>query len=197
MRNSALYLRWDPEINFQLGFGNQGIWISWLWEAFPPHWGPGPFFLCLLGYANWLQQGCEEGDSKRSERIWSVKKFHFASLKTLVLTLNLGTGWKSHFKWNWKGARPGIFHPAFSEVRFREFLMRIRIFNVWLGLEGKVNSHPPSAAFEGFPLPKLTSKMKNSKSWIARLIMPLTVSYDQLNQLLAEKSSEFKSIFSG
>lgn len=72
-----------------------------------------------------------------------------------------------------------------QEVRFKEFFDAEQNFNVWLGLEGKVNSHPALAApSRAFPLPKLSTNANNSNE--LEILMPLTVGYAQLDQLLAE-----------
>jgi hypothetical protein len=76
-----------------------------------------------------------------------------------------------------------------QEVRFREFFDANQNFNVWLGLSGKVNSHPATAApSRAFPLPKL-SPNENSKNEL-EILMPLSVSYSELDQLLAENLAD-------
>ncbi len=76
-----------------------------------------------------------------------------------------------------------------QEVRFREFFDSDQNLNVWLGLSGKVNSHPMAAApSRAFPLPKL-SPNPNSKNELV-IGMPLSVSYEKLDQLLAENLAE-------
>jgi len=76
-----------------------------------------------------------------------------------------------------------------QEVRFKEFFDSNQNFNVWLGLAGKVNSHPASAApSRAFPLPKLSANANKSNE--LEIIMPLTVGYDQLDQLLAENLAD-------
>lgn len=76
-----------------------------------------------------------------------------------------------------------------QEVRFKEFFDANQNFNVWLGLSGKVNSHPASAApSRAFPLPSLSPNANNSNE--LEIIMPLTVGYDQLDQLLAENLAD-------
>jgi hypothetical protein len=76
-----------------------------------------------------------------------------------------------------------------QEVRFKEFFDANQNFNVWLGLAGKVNSHPASAApSRAFPLPKLSANANKSNE--LEIILPLTVSYDQLDQLLAENLAD-------
>lgn len=76
-----------------------------------------------------------------------------------------------------------------QEVRFREFFDANQNFNVWLGLSGKVNSHPANAApSRAFPLPKLSPNL-NDKNEL-EILMPLSVSYLELDQLLAENLSD-------
>jgi hypothetical protein len=76
-----------------------------------------------------------------------------------------------------------------EEVRFREFFDSSQNFNVWLGLAGKVNSHPATAApSRAFPLPKLSAN-ENDKNEL-EILMPITVGYDQLDQLLAENLAD-------
>jgi len=76
-----------------------------------------------------------------------------------------------------------------QEVRFREFFDANQNFNVWLGLSGKVNSHPATAApSRAFPLPKL-SPNENAKNEL-EILMPLSVSYSELDQLLAENLAD-------
>jgi hypothetical protein len=74
-------------------------------------------------------------------------------------------------------------------VQFREFFDANQVFNVWLGLSGKVNSHPATAApTRAFPLPKL-SPNENDKNEL-EILMPLTVGYEELDQLLADNLAE-------
>jgi hypothetical protein len=76
-----------------------------------------------------------------------------------------------------------------EEVRFREFFDSNQNFNVWLGLAGKVNSHPATAApSRAFPLPKLSVNPNDSNE--LEIIMPLTVGYDVLDQLLADNLAD-------
>jgi hypothetical protein len=119
-------------------------------------------------------------------RKWSeqnlIGKESIASLKTLVDLTWAQVG--KPFQVELEGVQTA-FSIQPQEVRFREFFDANQNFNVWLGLEGKVNSHPASAApSRASPLPRL-SPNENDKNEL-EILMPITVGYDQLNQLLAE-----------
>lgn len=81
------------------------------------------------------------------------------------------------------------FQTAFSiqpqEVRFREFFDADQSLNVWLGLAGKVNSHPATATpSRAFPLPSLSPNSFEENA--LEILMPFSISYAELDELLAE-----------
>ncbi|MHA7129634.1 DUF4403 family protein [Algoriphagus namhaensis] len=58
-------------------------------------------------------------------------------------------------------------------------------FNLWLGLDGKINTHPADAApSRAFPLPNLQSNSDSTNR--LEIILPVGVSYEQLDRLLQE-----------
>ncbi len=83
----------------------------------------------------------------------------------------------------------GVGITAFSiqpeTVSMREFFDSGQNYHLWLGLHGKVNSHPAEAApSRAFPLPGL-SPNENPENKL-EIALPLSISYAQLNELLGE-----------
>lgn len=105
-----------------------------------------------------------------------------ASLKTLV-----DLGWSQvgkPFTVNWIGGNTA-FSIQPQQVRLHEFFDTQENLNIWLGMDGKMNSHPVgSAPSRAFPLPKL-SKNESSVNHLD-ILMPLTISYEQLDDILAQ-----------
>ncbi|WP_296704367.1 DUF4403 family protein, partial [Algoriphagus sp.] len=57
--------------------------------------------------------------------------------------------------------------------------------NLWLGLDGKVNTHPENAVpSRAFPLPKITEN-KKSENYLG-ITLPWLLSYSKLDQILGE-----------
>lgn len=71
-----------------------------------------------------------------------------------------------------------------QEIQFKEFFDQGESLNIWLGLKGKVNSHPASAApSRAFPLPDLSANENGNNQ--LDILMPLTLKYEELDRLLA------------
>ncbi len=123
-------------------------------------------------------------------RKWSeqnlIGKESIASLKPLVDLTWAQVG--KPFQVELEGVQTA-FSIQPQEVRFKEFFDANQNFNVWLGLTGKVNSHPATAApSRAFPLPKLGPN-ENAKNELV-ILMPLSVSYSDLDQLFAENLAD-------
>lgn len=72
-----------------------------------------------------------------------------------------------------------------QHIKLKEFFDTDQNYNLWLGMDGKVNSHPADAApSRAFPLPEI-SQNENSKNEVD-ILFPLTVSYDRLDELLKQ-----------
>lgn len=72
-----------------------------------------------------------------------------------------------------------------DSVKLKEFFDENQDLNIWLGLNGRVNTHPADAApTRAFPLPKLTEN-NNSENKL-EITLPWTLSYSQLDRLLGE-----------
>lgn len=83
------------------------------------------------------------------------------------------------------GAGKTGFSVQPESVKLKEFFDSGQNYNLWLGLNGKVNSHPEEAVpSRAFPLPGL-SQNENSENKL-EIVLPLTLSYAQLNNLLGE-----------
>lgn len=83
------------------------------------------------------------------------------------------------------GARKTGFSIQPDSVKLKEFFDSSQNYNLWLGLNGKVNSHPAEAIpSRSFPLPGL-SPNENSENKL-EIVLPLSLSYAQLNELLDE-----------
>ncbi len=74
------------------------------------------------------------------------------------------------------------------EVRLKEFIDEDENMTVWLGLSGKVNSHPADAApSRAFPLPNLSENSDSTNH--LDIIMPFSLSYEKLDEMLSENIS--------
>lgn len=72
-----------------------------------------------------------------------------------------------------------------ESVKLKEFFDSGQNYNLWLGLNGKVNTHPAEAfPSRAFPLPGLSTN-ENSENKL-EIVLPLTLTYSQLNELLGE-----------
>lgn len=126
------------------------------------------------------------GIVKKEIKNWASQKFGpgktLASLKPFV-----------NSAWNQAG-KPfmvdfGAGKTGFSiqpdSVKLKEFFDSNQNYNLWLGLKGKVNSHPAEAVpSRAFPLPGVSAN-ENSENKL-EIILPLSLSYAQLNELLGE-----------
>ncbi|RAI95001.1 DUF4403 family protein [Algoriphagus yeomjeoni] len=105
-----------------------------------------------------------------------------ASLKTLVDLAWAQVGKPINI--DWIGGNTA-FSIQPQQVKLTEFFDTDQNYNLWLGMNGKVNSHPANAApSRAFPLPEL-SPNENSKNELD-LLFPLAVSYTSLNELLKQ-----------
>ncbi|WP_245942088.1 DUF4403 family protein [Algoriphagus chordae] len=104
-----------------------------------------------------------------------------ADLKTLVDLAWAQVG--KPFEVAWLGGTTA-FSIQPTEVRFHNFFDQNENLTVWLGLQGKIITHPVDAApSRAFPLPKLSPNDQSENH--LDLIMPLAVSYAQLDQILS------------
>jgi hypothetical protein len=166
----------DPEINSNWDLGIKAFELVDL---------GGSLMLDVLGMQIDLSSLVGKEIRKWSEQNL-IGKESIASLKPLVDLTWAQVG--KPFQVELEGAQTA-FSIQPQEVRFNEFFDANQNFNVWLGLAGKVNSHPASAApSRAFPLPKLSPNPNNSNE--LEIIMPLTIGYDQLDQLLAENLAD-------
>jgi hypothetical protein len=166
----------DPEINSNWDLGIKAFELVDL---------GGSLMLDVLGMQIDLSSLVGKEIRKWSEQNL-IGKESIASLKPLVDLTWAQVG--KPFQVELEGVQTA-FSIQPQEVRFKEFFDANQNFNVWLGLAGKVNSHPASAApSRAFPLPKLSPNPNNSNE--LEIIMPLTIGYDQLDQLLAENLAD-------
>ncbi|MBN3581175.1 DUF4403 family protein [Algoriphagus aestuarii] len=102
------------------------------------------------------------------------------SLKTLV-----DLAWNQvgkPFTINWEGEKTA-FSIQPESVKLNEFFDQNENLNLWLGLEGKVNTHPANAApSRAFPLPKITENASSDN--ILEITLPWVLSYQKLDELL-------------
>ncbi|MDF2156292.1 DUF4403 family protein [Algoriphagus sp. CAU 1675] len=88
------------------------------------------------------------------------------------------------FSVDWQGGR-SAFSLQPEQVRFKEYFDTDDNFNVLLGLDGKINTHPIDAApSRAFPLPNLSSN--NDYGNHLEILLPLEVDYADLDQLLEQ-----------
>lgn len=105
-----------------------------------------------------------------------------ASLKTLVNLAWAQIG--KPFSVDWIGGNTAYSIQP-SQVKLKEYFDTNQNYNLWLGMDAKVNSHPADAApSRAFPLPEL-SQNDNSLNELDILI-PMSVSYTKLDELLKQ-----------
>ncbi|PZX58379.1 uncharacterized protein DUF4403 [Algoriphagus ratkowskyi] len=105
-----------------------------------------------------------------------------ASLKTLVDLAWAQVG--KPFSIDWIGGNTA-FSIQPQDLKIKEFFDANQDYNLWLGMDGKINSHPADAApSRSFPLPEL-SPNDNSTNEL-EILIPLTVKYSTLDELLKE-----------
>ena len=105
-----------------------------------------------------------------------------ASLKTLVNLAWAQVG--KPFSINWIGGNTA-FSIQPEQVKLTEFFDTDQNYNLWLGMNGKINSHPSEAVpSRAFPLPKLSSN-ENPQNELD-IFIPLSISYEKLDELLKE-----------
>ena len=105
-----------------------------------------------------------------------------ASLKTMVDLAWAQVG--RPFSVNWIGGQRA-FSVQPQAVQLKEFFDDDQTYNLWLGMNGQINSHPAEAApSRAFPLPEL-SRNENEKNEFEMLI-PFSIDYEVLNGLLRE-----------
>jgi len=104
------------------------------------------------------------------------------SLKTLV-DLAWGQAGKP-FMVDWAGGKTA-FSIQPTDVKLKEYFDSDQNLSIWLGMQGKVNAHPADAApSRAFPLPSLSPNDDSGNQ--LEIMMPLTISYDKLDQLMRE-----------
>ncbi|REG83535.1 DUF4403 family protein [Algoriphagus antarcticus] len=105
-----------------------------------------------------------------------------ASLKTMVDLAWAQVG--KPFSIEWLGGNTA-FSIQPQQLKIKEFFDDDQNYNLWLGMNGKINSHPAEAApSRAFPLPGL-SQNDNSKNEL-EITIPLSVSYAKLDELLKQ-----------
>lgn len=113
-----------------------------------------------------------------------------ASLKTVTDLAWAQVG--KPFSIEWIGGKTA-FSIQPQQVKLREFFDGDENYNFWLGMEGKVNSHPANAApSRAFPLPGLSPNENPENEF--EMLIPLTVTYATLDELLKEnlEGKEFR-----
>lgn len=105
-----------------------------------------------------------------------------ASLKTPIELAWAQVG--KPFYVDWIGGNTA-FSIQPQQLKLNEFFDTNQNYNLWLGMNGKINAHPSHAApSRAFPLPGLSNNENSSNEF--QMLMPLTVTYASLNQLLKE-----------
>ncbi|WBL42486.1 DUF4403 family protein [Algoriphagus halophytocola] len=105
-----------------------------------------------------------------------------ASLKTMVDLAWAQVG--RPFSVNWVGGERA-FSIQPQAVKLKEFFDEEQNYNLWLGMNGKINSHPAGAApSRAFPLPDLSGN-ENEKNEFEMLI-PFSLDYAFLDGFLQE-----------
>jgi len=89
---------------------------------------------------------------------------------------------------DWEGEK-SAFSIQPDSILLNEFFDKNQKLNLWLGLHGKVNTHPINAApSRAFPLPKLTDNI-NSDNYL-EITLPWVLSYVKLDQILGENLND-------
>ena len=92
------------------------------------------------------------------------------------------------FELEWEGKRIA-FSIQPEEVQINEFFNPSNNYTFWLGLQGKIRSHPFDAApSRAFPLPKL-SPNSNGENHLD-ITIPISLAYSEINDLLEENLGE-------
>lgn len=88
------------------------------------------------------------------------------------------------FMIDWEGEK-SAFSIQPESILLNEFFDTNQNLNLWLGLNGKVNTHPENAApSRAFPLPKITKNI-DSENHLG-ITLPWVLSYSKLDQILGE-----------
>lgn len=88
------------------------------------------------------------------------------------------------FTIDWEGEK-SAFSIQPDSIMLKEFFDNNQNLNLWLGLNGKVNTHPANAApSRAFPLPKITEN-SDSENHLG-ITFPWVLSYTKLDQILGE-----------
>ena len=115
-----------------------------------------------------------------NEHLTGGKKI--ASLKTIVDLAWAQVG--KPFAVEWLGGNTA-FSIQPQQINLNEYFDTDQNYNLWLGMDGKVNSHPANAApSRAFPLTGLSQNDNPANK--VEMIIPLTVSYDKLDELLKQ-----------
>ncbi len=105
-----------------------------------------------------------------------------ASLKTLVDLAWAQVG--KPFSIEWIGGN-NAFSIQPQQVKIKEFFDADQNYNLWLGMDGKVNSHPANATpTRAFPLPSLSSNENATNEF--EILIPMSVSYSTLDLLFQQ-----------
>ncbi len=162
----------DPKINADWGIGSESFELVDL---------GGNLGIEVLGMQVDLSGILRRELTKWGSRNLSGGK-ELASLKTLT-DLAWGQVGKP-FSVDWIGGNTA-FSIQPQHVKFREFFDEGENYNIWLGMDGKVNSHPADAApSRAFPLPGLIPNENPENTF--EMLIPLTVNYATLDELLRE-----------
>jgi hypothetical protein len=104
------------------------------------------------------------------------------SLKTLIEVAWAQVG--KPFSIEWIGGNTA-FSIQPQQVKLKEYFDAAQNYNLWLGMDGKINSHPANAApSRAFPLPGLSQNENSANEF--EMLMPLTVSYAMLDELIKQ-----------
>jgi hypothetical protein len=88
------------------------------------------------------------------------------------------------FMVNWEGGAQA-FSIQPQSVRLKEYFDQSENFHLWLGLNGKINTHPANAApSRAFPLPALSTNSDSENH--LEITLPFQMSYAELDALMAE-----------
>jgi len=88
------------------------------------------------------------------------------------------------FTVDWDG-NSKVFSIQPQAVKLKEFFGKNDSYNVWLGMDGKINTHPVGAApSRAYPLPNLTPNSQSENE--LEIELPFEISYEELDQLLGE-----------
>ncbi|WP_026956121.1 DUF4403 family protein [Algoriphagus vanfongensis] len=141
----------------------------------------GSLTLDVLGMEVDLSQMME-----RQIRSWAENNLHkdreLVNLKPMIELAWQQAG--KAFTVDWDG-NSKVFSIQPEAVKLKEFFGKNESYHVWLGMSGKINTHPVDAApSRAFPLPGLTAN-KESENFV-EIELPFDLSYQELDQLLGE-----------